>query len=240
MKIIFCIPGKSFSGNFFKSWTALIQKLPSMGIEWDLIGGYSALVHYARLKCVDIVLTTYYDYDYIMWIDSDMVFQVQDFEKILTHDVDIVSGLYLRKDSPWDDGNKQTYACVGIGAAKITKKEVNAYLQFGPMYNANYSFITEDCPYGLIQVWTNGMGWMLVKKGVFESIDNRWNNPFLSESLIDNKLNINNEFIADNEVIYRNAAIVEDASFQQNALELGFKSYVDPLIRVGHEKSLIM
>ena len=111
------------------------------------------------------------------------------------------------------------------------------------MYNANYSFITEDCPVGLIQVWTNGMGWMLVKKGVFEAIrdkGNRWDNPFMSETLLDKKLNINNEFIADNEAIYRNAAMVEDVSFQQNALELGFKSYVDPLIHVGHEKSLIL
>ena len=54
------------------------------------------------------------------------------------------------------------------------------------------------------------------------------------------KLNTNNEFIEENEELYRNAGIWEDASFQQNALELGFKSYVDPSIFVGHEKIFIM
>ena len=32
----------------------------------------------------------------------------------------------------------------------------------------------------------------------------------------------------------------EDTTFQIKALEKGFKSYVDPFIKVGHEKSLIL
>ena len=238
MKIIFCIPGKSFSGYFLKAWTALIQKLPSMGIEWELVSGYSALVHYARLKCVETALAK--EYDYIMWIDSDIVFRVEDFQKLLTHNVDIVSGLYYKKNSPRNGESNKQFACVGMSAIKLTKQEIDNYIKFGNAHNNSYSFITDNCPDGLIQVWSNGMGWMLVKKGVFESIDNRWHNPFLSETLIDNKLNVKNQFIGDSELIYKNTAFVEDASFQQNALELGFKSYVDPLIHVGHEKSFVM
>ena len=36
-----------------------------------------------------------------MWIDSDMVFSVNDFIKLLNHKKDIVSGMYLM------DGGKQ-------------------------------------------------------------------------------------------------------------------------------------
>ena len=66
---------------------------------------------------------------------------------------------------------------------------------------------------GLIQVRANGMGFMLVKKGIFESLEN----PF--------------------DMGMRKG---EDIVFQTKALEKGFKSYVDPSIFVGHEKTFVM
>lgn len=38
------------------------------------------------------------DYDYILYADSDMVFSADDLKKLLAHDADIVSGLYLTRD----------------------------------------------------------------------------------------------------------------------------------------------
>ena len=39
------------------------------------------------------------DYDYIMWIDSDIVFIPQHFQKLLSHKKeDIVSGIYMKDD----------------------------------------------------------------------------------------------------------------------------------------------
>ena len=35
------------------------------------------------------------DYDYIMWIDSDQVFNVEMFKRLLSYDVPVVSGCYL-------------------------------------------------------------------------------------------------------------------------------------------------
>ena len=59
------------------------------------------------------------------------------------------------------------------------------------------------------------MGFMLVKKGVFESIEY----PF---DMVD--------------VTTKG----EDLVFQIKALEKGFKSYIDPSIILGHEKSYIL
>ena len=39
------------------------------------------------------------DYDYIMWIDSDIVFKPEQFFKLLDHDRDIISGLYMMQDN---------------------------------------------------------------------------------------------------------------------------------------------
>ena len=38
-------------------------------------------------------------YDFIMWIDSDQVFSVENFVNLLQHDADIMSGLYLMENN---------------------------------------------------------------------------------------------------------------------------------------------
>ena len=81
MKIVFCIPGSSMSGNFFRCWSELLKELPSMEIEWELINKYSPIVYQARLRCVNEAIDK--DYDYMMWIDSDIIFEPNDFEVLL-------------------------------------------------------------------------------------------------------------------------------------------------------------
>ena len=34
-KVIFCLPGRTFSDNFLKSWTDLLVELPKHNIQWD-------------------------------------------------------------------------------------------------------------------------------------------------------------------------------------------------------------
>ena len=66
----------------------------------------------------------------------------------------------------------------------------------------------------LIEVKANGLGWMLVKSEVFEDLD---------QPLTQDKNGTG-----------------EDALFQIRARELGYKSYIDPTIIVGHEKMMIL
>ena len=194
MKVIFCIPGSSVSNNFFRCWSDLIKELPSMEIEWELITEYYPYVHVVRSKIVKKALEK--DYDYLMWLDNDIDFKVDDFKRLLEHakNHDIVSGVYLAQKS----GNiyyiPTEFACIGLDGDRLSK--------------FNYSTQSE-----LIQVKANGMGFMMVKKGVFEAIEE----PF------DMTLNKG-----------------EDIVFQTKALFRGFKSYVDPNLIVGHEKTFIM
>ena len=210
MKVVFCIPGKTFSDKFLKCWTNLIKHLSFIDIEWDLVSRYSPIVHQVRNLSINEAINK--DYDYVMWIDSDIIFTQSDFEKLLSYDVDIVSGLYLVKSGDDIQQLESRYACIGMNGEKIKKWEIDRYIEIGGNTSIKYNFNT-DCPDGLIEVKGNGMGWMLIKKGVFEKIDN----PF------DSKISIH-----------------EDLAFQTKALEKGFKSYVDPSIKVGHEKSLIL
>ena len=207
MKIVFCIPGNNFSNRFLKCWTNLIKELHKRDIEYELLSQYIPNVYKVRslLLGADRKFGQYQtpwqgkrDYDYIMWIDSDQVFEPNDFFKLLEHDKDIVSGLYLRK--PQSDSLNDIpieFACFNEDGKRLYTNEVNGEL---------------------IKVWSNGMGWMLVKKGVFEKIEYPWFGPII-EGL---------------------GFHGEDVSFQLRAKDVGFDSYVDTSIVVGHEKEVVL
>tara|TARA_B100000287_G_C20324319_1_gene659116 strand:- start:19 stop:660 length:642 start_codon:yes stop_codon:yes gene_type:complete len=210
MKIIFCIPGKNFSNHFLLSWTKLIKYIESKKIEWEMACVYTPIVYKVREKCVSYAFKQ--DYDYIMWIDSDMVFKPSDFEKLLNHNKDIVSGLYMKKNS--SDIYDIPTSSVATG---MDGKILNVFQN----YQQN-----------LVKVFANGMGWMLVKKGVFESIKK----PFCPSDLHE----ISEPF---QKYLFHNGErrlLGEDYTFQLKALEQGYDSYVDTSLVVGHEKSFIL
>lgn len=74
-----------------------------------------------------------------------------------------------------------------------------------------------DRPYCLLL-----MGFILVKKGVFESMEYPWFKPI--EKKIGNMVDFT----------------MEDVAFCLTAREKGFEIYVDPTVRVGHEKKVIL
>ena len=76
MEIGFCIPGREFSNKFLESWTNLIKTLP---FKWYLFTGYLPNISYNRQALIDrakMIRPTH-----CMWIDSDQVFQPDDFYK---------------------------------------------------------------------------------------------------------------------------------------------------------------
>jgi len=194
MKIIFCIPGSSVSVNFFKCWSELMKELPSMEIEWELITEYYPYVHIVRDKIVKKALKK--EYDYLMWLDNDIDFTVDDFKKLLSHaeEYDIVSGVYLAQKSYGMYDIPTDFACVDLNGKRLNRFDYEGYDK-------------------IIQVRANGMGFMMVKKGVFENIED----PF--------------------DMAMKKG---EDIVFQTKALERGYKSYVNPSIFVGHEKTFVM
>ena len=108
MKIIFCLPGASYSGRFLQNWTSLLSELPKYNITYILSQHYLCNIYHARTKCLDVSLHLGVDqkpfggkieYDYIMWIDSDMVFEPENFFKLIDHDKDVVSGIYKMSDN---------------------------------------------------------------------------------------------------------------------------------------------
>lgn len=142
------------------------------------------------------------DYDFIMWIDSDIIFTPTHFEKLLSNNLDICGGLYLM-----DGGNQFT---------AVEKMDESYFKE-----NGSFQFMTpddiKDSP-RVKEVSYTGFGFLLIKKGVFETIKYPWFEP--------KTLKIGNykDFVS------------EDVSFCLKAKEAGFKIHIDPTVWVRHQK----
>jgi len=152
------------------------------------------------------------DYDYIMWIDSDSVFTPEQFQSLLDQmevnpKLYILSGVYIKEN----------------------QKEYTAVLKWNDGYfdkhGSSKFLIPKDLrgKKSLMKVDFTGMGFMLVRKGVFEKLTYPWFQP----------MGIQNHGQSI-------GFIGEDAAFCLRAKEKGFDSYIDPKISIGHEKPTIL
>lgn len=218
-KVIFCLPGRTFSDNFLKSWTNLITELPKNNIKWAMSQKYHVNRYFVCNSCLggssiggknQKPFQGKVDYDYLMWIDSDQVFEPWQFFKLLEKaketNTSILSGLYLMQGG-------EVFATVKDWDKEFFKK--NGYFKFlKPQDILNKKEI--------FKVSYTGFGWLLVKKGVFESLDYPWVQPtWFDEDGI-------------------REMTTTDCGFMHRAAGKGFNTYIDPTIVVGHEKTQIL
>jgi hypothetical protein len=215
LTIVFCLPGSEFSGRFLDCWTELVSFCMLNNIRPILSRRQSCNIYFVRNMCLGADVSRgkdqkpfdgKVDYDYLMWIDSDIVFTPQHFINLLRHEKDIVSGIY-----PMDGG--ETFATVKEWDEVFFKK------------HACFQFMKPDDLQGkneLIEVSYTGMGFMLIKKGVFEAMEYPWFRPI--EKRIGNMVDFT----------------MEDVGFCLTAKEKGFPVFIDPQVRVGHEKKVVI
>lgn len=212
MKVVFCIPGSNFSARFLLSWTRLMGYCSESGIEAVVSIGVNPNIYMARNKCLsgniengkNQKVFNGLDYDYIMWIDSDIIFEVQNFIDLLSHKKDIVCGYYSNSD--------------GVHTTLIREYDFSKSLKL--------NFLSLPDVYKekeLFPVVLTGLGFSLVKHGVFEKFTYPWFKPKFVET---DSSNVD--------------ITTEDISFCIDAAEKGYEILADPKIRVGHEKLCLL
>ena len=216
--IVICAPGASFSREWVQCLTNATSELTRDGHTVQLSFAYDALVSYARCRTLLCETTRGVDqkpfdgkleYDYIMWIDSDVLFSAEHVRMLLRHDADIVSGAYLMQNNTHyplvEDMNDADFLKDGHYKF-LSRDDLNEKPQ-DELFDAEYV----------------GMGFMLVKKGVFEALKY----PYFLTRVID--------FGTDGRVVEMAS---EDVSFCMNARDAGFTVHVDPAVRVPHLKNV--
>jgi hypothetical protein len=216
MKIIFCMPGRTYSREFLLCWSELIMQASAKGHQIMISQQYASVVHFARAKCLggDVLkgkdqkpFQGQVDYDAMMWIDSDIVFKPDDFFNLLESPHDVTAGLYMMEDL-------QHFATVEQWNTEYFEKK------------GTFKFLCPNDINGAAQykqVAYTGMGWMLIRKGVVEDLKYPW---FYSEL----------EKINDTIVDFNS----EDVAFCKALWDAGHPVHIDTKIRVGHQKNMII
>lgn len=214
-KIVFCLTGNSFSGNFLDCFAELLIYCGRHNIKFYISRGTSSVVYYARSMCLggDVLrgetqklFNGTIDYTHLFWIDNDIIFSPAQFQKLLDHDKEIVSGIYMMSD------NKHYATVKNWDEVKFK-------------HQGHFDFLTPsdlNDKKELLDVAYTGMGFMMIKKGIFEALSYPWFRPLFFDF----------DGIKD--------FCSEDVSFCRLVTQKGYQIFIDPQLRVGHEKKVIL
>ena len=153
------------------------------------------------------------NYDFIFWIDSDSVFSPMDIEKLINHNKDVVSGLYLMSDgvhfATVEKGNWDYDKYIKNGGTFDFLKPRDILLKGTKLFPVEYT----------------GFGFMCIKRGVLEKLKYPWFEPLYFE--IDN----NGKKIRD--------YCSEDVALCRKLIDNNIEILCDPTVIIGHEKMFI-
>jgi len=257
--IVFCLPGRGVSYNFLKSFVSLSFDLVQAGAAIQISQDYSSMVNFARCKCLganvlrgpnQLPWDGKLNYDYQLWIDSDIVFNTEKFYQLILNAIpeEAVTREEVKEKVKDEKTGKEIEKFVGVKLNVDESKERQIVAGW---------YCTEDGKTTSVAHWldeddfrTNGgvmnhetiesiskrrkpftvdytgFGWLLIKKGVFEN--EKMPYPWFAPKM---------QVFESGEV---QDMCGEDVSFCLDAKEAGFEIWCDPRIRVGHEKTRII
>tara|TARA_R100000234_G_scaffold84662_1_gene53809 strand:+ start:779 stop:1540 length:762 start_codon:yes stop_codon:yes gene_type:complete len=218
--IVFCLPGRGVSYTFLKNFVQLCFECVQQGASIQISQDYSSMVNFARCKVLGANVLKGPDqlpwqgklnYDFQLWIDSDIVFNLEAFYKLVWMDKDIAAGWYCTED--------------GRTTSVAHWLEEDEFEQNGGVMNHEMVDGIQKrrkpftCDY-------TGFGWVMIKKGVFEHPDMKY--PWFAPQMQ----------VFESGAVQDMCG--EDVSFCLEAIKAGFEIWCDPTIRVGHEKTRII
>ena len=256
--IVFCLPGRGVSDNFLKSFVSLSFDLVQAGAAIQISQDYSSMVNFARCKCLganvlrgpnQLPWDGKLNYDYQLWIDSDIVFNTEKFYQLVLNaipaeaitkeevtqmvkndkgeEVEQKTGIKLNVDPKKEREIVAGWYCTEDGKTTSVAHwldEDDFRTNGGVMNHQTIDSISKRKKSFTVDY--TGFGWLLIKKGVFESEGLPY--PWFAPKM---------QIFESGEV---QDMCGEDVSFCLDAKEAGFEIWCDPRIRVGHEKTRII
>lgn len=220
--IAFCLPGLMYSGTFMTQFVRLLFDLNQQGINFYISQQYSSMVNHARTDCLQVdnyagtMLTPFrgqVPYDYIMWIDSDIIFKTEDLIELLKMNKDIAAGWYVQSNG--GIMSNQSTVVENSNKQQLYEKGSNKYETIEDMSRRTEPFKVDYC----------GFGWILIKKGVYEKIPYPWFVPRVIQ-------------LQKPDGTILEDVCSEDISMCEDFRKYGFDIWVNPKVRVGHQKMI--
>ena len=222
-KIIFALPGDNFSSKFLISWTETLHVLFQLQkYEITIMPSIGSFVSLVRMKTLGLdtlrgdkqKVFNGEDFDIWITIDSDIIFTTNQIIQLIesTEEHPVVAGMYRMSDLTH-------YAFVKDWDVEYFKK------------HGTFKFSTpeeiEKCKKKYIPVSYSGMGFMAIKKEVFDKMKY----PYFDAELQIIK--------CDDGKIIRDLCS-EDVAFCKNIINAGYEIMINTNIRVGHIKPFVI
>jgi GT2 family glycosyltransferase len=182
MRILLCIPYTGYvAPQAAYSLVPMACHARNKGHSVDMLPIGLSLVYTAREEAAKTFLEG--DYDALLFVDSDMVVPVDLLTKLIEADKDIVSALAFKRVPGYEP-------CI---FKECNEQDAKFYL---------------DYPKGLVEIEGVGMACTLIKRKVFETVQEPW--------------------------FFPHKVLGEDLSFCVRARQSGFKIYCDTELICGH------
>lgn len=158
VNILICTPGRSMEAEYVKSLINTVSYLDFNGISYMYLNEYSSQVSAAReATAMGSKFLNAFEkspvngkvtYDKMIWIDSDISWEVEDFIKLYESKFDIVSGVYFNEE----------------GVPMFSFDEEQIFFDPESIRGKQYPF----------EIFAAGFGFISMKQGVFENMPRPW------------------------------------------------------------------
>jgi hypothetical protein len=216
MKIALCIPGNTFSREVMMDTIRFLDDARMAQWEVVLSMDYDPNVYYVRNKLLggDVgrgpqqkPFNGEFDYDYVVWIDSDIRFNFKMVERLASHKKDAICGLYRMKDM-------KNFTVV----RHMDDEYFKAHKTYQFLTVEDVEKIRKTQKVDLMKIDYTGMGLFLVSRQALEKLEYPWFQPVWKE--IGNMRDFTSE----------------DVAFCIKLRETGTEIYCDPEVMAGHMK----
>ena len=160
---------------------------------------------------------------HLMWIDADIGFNGLDIVSMLLADKDIVCGIYPKKEVDWARVAQAVRA--GVPPEELSN---HAGLFAIKLLDGSAGDFGADSD-GLLEIAAGGTGFMLIKRGVFDTLS-----EVVPEYAPAPDRRVIKEFYATTTDPESGRLITEDYHFCSQARSHGYKIYAAPWVRLSH------
>ena len=190
-KIVFCLPGRGVSYVYLKNFVQLCFDMVQNQMSIQISQDYSSMVNFARCKCLganvlrgpdQIPWDGKLEYDYQLWIDSDIVFNTEKFWQLL--DMALPAEAVETEEQKDEEGKVTGYVqkvdptkerpiSAGWYATEDGRTTSVAHWLEEDDFRGNGGVMNHEMVDGISKrkkpftVDYTGFGWVLIKKGVF-------------------------------------------------------------------------
>ena len=224
--VVVAVAGHSYTPNFVFSWSKFtVSVANTQKINITYTNAYSPNIYHCRniLLGGNNLAGTYqppwggkFNYDYIMFIDTDQVFEPEDAYRLIdtmeaNPKIDVLAGMYVMADNTLStvilDWDEEFFSEHGRFDFKTPRQMQE---------------IGKASPNGLVKAFYGGLGFSIFRKGVFDKLEYPWFEP------ITHKVGRGTDLMG------------EDVSLFWKLNQKGVDFWVDPFVYVGHEKFQIL